>query len=390
VGVVSIQWLCVGYTWAFGPGNPVWGDFTFGGLNGVGGDPNPDYGSNVSHLVFCFFQLMFAIITPALIVGALTERMKFASFLIFMFIWTTLVYDPIVHWMWSTYQVSGDNPSSQGWLRNLGAIDFAGGIVIHLTAGVASIVATLILGPRRFSNRGEIDAHNKPFVWIGGGLLWFGWFGFNGGSENAINSVAIQASFNTQIAASTGLIVYMILESIFTKDNKPTSVGAITGAICALACITPGSGYVGTGASIVFGIVVPSATFFLTRFKEKLVYDDSLDVFAAHGLGGGLGALLTGLFAQTSINPSGPNGAFYGNPRLFGVQLLACIVAMALSGFVTAACLFILKATPLHIVVSLDTENVGLDKKYHSEKAYNDIANNNDDSNLDESVDEKK
>jgi len=319
--------------------------------------------------VFVFFQLMFAIITPALISGAVLERMKFLSYIIFIFVWTTLVYDPVAHWIWSGYQISSNNTLGAGWLRNLGAIDFAGGIVIHETAGIAALVATLILGKRRITPQQEVPSHNIPFVWIGGGLLWFGWFGFNGGSAGAINSVAIQAAFNSQIAASTGFLVWMILELIFAENHKPTSVGAITGAIVGLATITPGSGYVTTGASVIFGIVGPGIAFLVTRFKGKFAFDDAVDVLAAHGLGGFLGAMLTGLFATQTINPTGPNGMFYGNPIQLAVQFLACVMAGLVSAGITALTLFILKYT-LKIQVTEDTELKGLDEKYHSEIAY--------------------
>jgi len=369
VGIVTIQWICFGYTFAFGPGK-YWGSFQFAGLQGVGGAPNPDVGGTISHLVYCFFQLMFAIITPALISGALLERMKFISYVIFITIWTTVVYDPVAHWIWSGFAVSTNDIHNVGWLRDLGAIDFAGGIVIHETAGLSALVATLFLGKRRYTPQKEVPSHNIPFVWVGGFLLWFGWFGFNGGSAGAINSVAIQAAFNSQVAASTGLVFWMILELIFNPNHKPTSVGAITGAIVGLACITPGSGYVTTGASLVFGVVGPGFAFLLTRFKEKLVFDDAVDVLAAHGLGGFIGAMLTGVFASTDINPGGPNGAIYGNPLQVAIQFLACVVAGALACAVTAIVFVVLKYT-IGIQVTEDTEHEGLDKKYHAENAYN-------------------
>jgi len=288
---------------------------------------------------------------------------------IYILIWTTVVYDPVAHWIWSSGASFSVDPTNVGWLRGLGAIDFAGGIVIHLTAGISAFVATLILGKRRYTAQKDVPAHNIPFIWIGGFLLWFGWFGFNGGSAGAISTVAIQAAFNSQVAASVGLVFWMILELIFTEAHKPTSVGAITGAIVGLACITPGSGYVTTGASLVYGIVGPGLAFLMTRFKEKVVFDDAVDVMAAHGLGGFSGAMLTGLFATQSINPSGPNGAFYGNPLLLAIQLLACVVAAAVAAIVTAIVLIILKYT-IGIQVSDKTEHSGLDMKYHAETAY--------------------
>jgi Amt family ammonium transporter len=371
-GIVTLQWIIVGYTFAFGRGNSIWGDFSFAGLNGVGGEPNVDYGSNVSHLVFVFFQLMTAIITPALISGAVIERMKFSSYLIFVVVWTTLVYDPVAHWVWSGWNVSSGDEKNVGWLRWLGVIDFSGGIVIHLTAGISSFVATLLVGKRRNTPQEEIPANNIPLVWVGGGLLWFGWFGFNGGSAMASDSVAIQAVFNTQVSGATGLIFWMLLESIFNENHRPSSVGAVTGALAGLVTITPGAGYVTVGASVIFGIVGPGLSFLLTRFKKKLLYDDALDVMAVHGLGGFSGSLLTGLFATTTINPHGANGLFYGRPVLLAIHLLACVVAAVYASAITAATLAILKFTH-GIQVTESTEEAGLDHKYHREKAYKDL-----------------
>jgi len=367
MGVVVIQFVLVGYSWAFGPDNPVWGDFRWGGLNGVFQAPNPDYGPTVPHLAYMNFQMMFAVITPALISGSIVERMSFKSYLIFIALWTSLCYDPLAHWMWSAFEVinaDGSCSARFGWLRQLGAIDFAGGTVIHISSGFSAFVAAMIVGKRRNIHTHHRPA-NVPFVLLGAAFLWFGWLGFNGGSAVAANGPAVVAATNTSIAAASSFLTWICLDLLIKK--KSSAVGAATGAVVGMVVITPASGFILPGFSIILGVVGTSVVYSSLQLKRFIPVDDSLDVFFSHGIGGVVGALMTGLFASTDVNPNGFDGAFYGNPRLLGVQLLAVTISITLASTVTAGLLLIMKFT---VGLRADKDDDALDALHHGEDAF--------------------
>lgn len=363
MALISIQWIIIGYTIAFGPDKfNLFGGLDFLGLKGVGAAPNADYAGTIPQSLFVLFQMMFAIITPALITGSFAERMRFPAFLIFILLWSTLVYDPLAHWVWGV----------GGWLRNLGALDFAGGTVVHISSGVAGLVAALVLGKRKGYKTTPMVPHNIPFVVLGAALLWFGWFGFNGGSSLAANGLAIQAFLVTNTSAAAAALSWVIIE--WLHHGKPTLLGAATGAVVGLVAITPASGFVGVISAIIIGLVVsPLCYFAISLVKAKLGYDDSLDVFGCHGIGGIWGALATGLFASKDINPLGNNGFFFGNPAQLGIQALSVVVTIAFSGLLTFV---ILKAISLFtsLRASESEEDEGLDIAQHGEDAYPDFA----------------
>jgi Amt family ammonium transporter len=303
------------------------------------------------------FQAMFAIITPALIIGAFAERMKFSAFLIFTIVWSTIVYDPVCHWVWGL----------GGWIRNMGALDFAGGTVVHVASGIAALAAAIVLGKRKNVEKG-IPPHNLVFVVTGAALLWFGWFGFNAGSALGANGLAANAFVVTHIAASAAAVMYMILEWMF--HGKPTVLGTATGAVAGLVAITPAAGFVGLIPSILIGIMVSIVCyFFVTIVKVKLGYDDALDAFGVHGVGGTVGAILTGVFASTAINPAGFNGLLNGNANQVVIQLIATGVTMVYSFIVSLVILKVIDWT-IGLRVTEKVENVGLDLSEHHETAY--------------------
>ncbi len=363
--VVTLQWLLVGYSFAFGPGSEWFGNFEFGSLRGVGAEVYPAYAASVSHYAWVFFQLTFAIVTPALIVGAVIGRMNFKSWLVFVALWTTVVYDLVVHWMWGVYPsgtttITTGPPSqpiqleiltfSYGWLKQIGAIDFAGGTVVHMTSGFSALVASILVGKRHSLSQGgrsvEMPPHNVPLVLLGTGLLWFGWFGFNGGSAgNATDGVAALAVLNTQIASSSALLSWMILDSFILENYS--AIGAAFGAVVGLVGITPAAGFVSPMSALAIGALSAIAAYYACRLKTRFGFDDSLDAFACHGIGGLTGTLLTGCFANKSYNAeSGENGLFYGNPRLLGCQLLACVIVILVSCIGTALILGFLQLIP--------------------------------------------
>lgn len=355
--IIGIQWVLFGYSLAFSPGNGFIGGLQWAGLRGVGLAPNPDYAATIPHQAFMIFQAMFAIITPALIIGAFAERMKFSAFLIFSILWSTLVYDPVCHWVWGT----------GGWLKNMGALDFAGGIVVHLNAGIAALVTALVIGKRKGVND-VVPPHNLPFTVLGAGLLWFGWFGFNSGSALAANGTAVNAFVTTNTAAAAAGLTWMAIEWVIS--GKPTLLGICTGAVAGLATITPASGFVGPMSSVFIGIGAGTFCYVMISFvKAKLGYDDTLDAFGAHGVGGIWGVLATGLFASAAINPAGGNGLFFGNPGLFRAQLVATLATIAYSFAVTFA---IYKVIDIFIGVRVEEkeEHIGLDLTQHHEQAY--------------------
>jgi ammonium transporter, Amt family len=362
LAIVSLQWVAFGYSLAFGPGHgPLAGfigSFDWAMLKGVGLDPSPYYISQatarVPHLAFMIFQAMFAVITPALIIGAFAERIKFSSFIVFTLLWVTLVYDPIAHWVWS----------ADGWLFKLGALDFAGGTVVHINAGIAALVTAIIIGKRR--NLRPVPPHNLTYTMIGASLLWFGWFGFNAGSALAADGLAASAFVMTNTAAAVAGLTWAALDWMLTR--RPTMLGAATGAVAGLVAITPAAGFVGVGGAMAIGLVVSLVCyFFVVVVKSKLGYDDSLDAFGVHGVGGIWGAVATGIFATPAVQAA-YSGALYGNPRQMLVQLAAVGATIAYSGVVTFV-LFKLVDVTLGVRVSETEEAMGLDVTQHNERA---------------------
>lgn len=356
--VLSIQWVLFGYSLSFAPSKGFWGGFGWWGLNGVGLQPYADYSATIPHQAFMIFQAMFAVITPALIIGAFAERMKFSAFLVFTLLWATLVYDPIAHWVWGV----------GGWLRNLGTLDFAGGTVVHINAGIAALATAIVIGRRKNLNSNAPIPHNMPFVVLGTALLWFGWFGFNAGSALAANGLAVNAFVVTNTAAAAAGLSWAVLE--WMRNGKPTLFGAASGAVAGLVAITPAAGFVSVVPAILIGLLVSVFCFIaVSIIKPKLGYDDSLDAFGVHCIGGMWGALATGLFASKAVNPAGADGLFFGNPKQFLIQLIAVAVTLV---YTFVATLIIYKLVDLFIGVRVaeNEELMGLDLTQHHEKAY--------------------
>uniref|UniRef100_A0A831ZU93 Ammonium transporter n=1 Tax=Desulfacinum infernum TaxID=35837 RepID=A0A831ZU93_9BACT len=356
LGVVSILWVVFGYSLAFGPdkGGVIGGlDWAF--LRSVGTEPGP-YAATIPHLVFSAFQLMFAIITPALITGAFAERMKFSGFLLFTVLWTTLVYFPVCHWVWGG-----------GWLGKLGALDFAGGTVIHINSGVAALASALVVGKRRGYRKEPFQPHSLPLTVLGAGLLWFGWFGFNAGSALTAGAVAGVAFFNTQVATGAAAVAWITAEWI--KIGKPTTLGAASGAVAGLVAVTPAAGFVGPVPALVIGLLAGFFCYGAVLAKEKLGYDDALDVVGIHGVGGLWGALATGLFASTVYNAAGADGLFYGNPKQLLIQAVGALAAIVYS-FVLSWVLLKVTGAVTGLRVPEEDEVQGLDQTQHSETGY--------------------
>lgn len=357
--LISIQWILWGYSLSFGPdvGHFI-GNLSWIGLKNVGLTPNPDYAPTIPHLLFMVYQMMFAVITPGLITGAFAERLKFSTYIIFTLLWATLVYDPVCHWVWGT----------GGWLKDMGIMDFAGGIVVHITSGVSALICALVIGKRRGYGREPMSPHNLPLTVLGAGLLWFGWFGFNAGSALSANGIAVSAFIATNTAASAAALTWMLME--WKLVGKPTMLGGATGAVAGLATITPASGFVSPASAIVIGIMAAALCYIAVAvIKLKFTYDDSLDAFGVHGVGGTIGAFATGLFAQKLINSSGSNGLFFGNPPQFMIQSMGIIAAIAYSVIVTFAILKALDLT-MGLRVTDEEEVIGLDITQHEESAY--------------------
>lgn len=356
--VLSIQWVLFGYSLAFHPGKGFWGGLGWFGLNGVGLEPYAAYAATIPHQAFMIFQAMFAIITPALIIGAFAERMKFSAFLIFTLLWATFVYDPVCHWVWGV----------GGWLRNLGALDFAGGTVVHINAGIAALVTALVIGRRKNLDSNAPAPHNLPFVVLGTALLWFGWFGFNAGSALAANGLAVNAFVVTNTAAAAAGLSWAFIE--WLRNGKPTIFGVASGAVAGLVAITPAAGFVNVISAILIGIMVSVFCYIaVSIIKPKLGYDDSLDAFGVHCVGGIWGALATGLFASKIVNPAGNNGLFFGNPKQFLVQLTAVGATIAYT-FVVTVVIYKLVDLFIGVRVSEKEELMGLDLTQHRESAY--------------------
>jgi len=356
--IITLEWVLIGYSMSFGPDmGGIIGNLDWFALKGVGMEPSESYGTTVPHMAFMIFQCMFAVITPALITGAFAERIKFSAFLLFSLIWAVLVYNPLCHWAWGG-----------GWMGEMGALDFAGGTVVHISSGSAALVAALVLGKRKGFGTTPYIPHNLPMAITGAAILWFGWFGFNAGSALSANGLAANAFVVTHISAAVAALSWMFAEWI--HSGKPTTLGAASGAVAGLVAITPACGFVGPVAAIVIGLVAGALCFCGVMMKGKLGYDDSLDVVGIHGLGGIWGALATGLFASTAINPDGANGLFFGNPGQLWIQFVSVIGTMAFSFVMT---FIILKVVDLIIGlrVSSEDEERGLDISLHNETGYN-------------------
>jgi len=357
LGVVSLIWVVYGYSLAFGPDHyGLIGDFSLFGLHGVTLSPGP-YSKTIPDLLFCAFQLMFAIITPALISGAIAERMKFSAYLLFITLWSTLVYLPVCHWVWGG-----------GWLAKLGALDFAGGTVIHINSGIAALVAAIMLGKRKGWGRESFHPHNLPMTILGAGLLWFGWFGFNAGSALSAGETAALAFFTTQVATGAAVLSWLALEWLVQK--KPTTLGAVSGALAGLVAVTPAAGFVSPLSAIAIGLSAGAICYGAVLAKNKFGYDDALDVVGIHGVGGLWGALATGLFASKAINAAGADGLFFGNAHQFFVQAIGAGAAICYSLLLTFLILKVVGAVTGGIRLEQEDEMQGLDLSQHSEVGY--------------------
>jgi len=358
IAVISIQWILIGYSLSFGPDiNGIIGGLDWIGLRGVGVAPNPDYAPTVPHMAFMIYQAMFAVITPALITGAFAERMKFSAYLLFTLLWSTVVYDPVAHWVWG----------AGGWLKQMGTLDFAGGIVVHLISGISALAAALIIGRRKGYLRETMNPHNLPMTVLGAGLLWFGWFGFNAGSALSAGTLSTFAFVATHTSAVAATVTWVIIE--WLHRGKPTMFGAATGSVAGLATITPASGFVGPMSALIIGIAAGGVCYAALNIKGKIGYDDSLDAFGVHGVGGILGTFATGLFAQTLINPSGSNGLFFGNSGMLMSQMTAIAVTAIYSFTVTFILLKVIDKV-VGLRVDEESEVSGLDISQHGETGY--------------------
>ena len=358
ITIVSLLWVVVGYSLAFGPdhGGIIGGlDWSF--LRHVGQAPNPDYSSTIPHQAFMVFQMMFAVITPALITGALAERARFSSFVIFMAAWSLLVYAPIAHWVWAP----------GGWLRELGALDFAGGTVVHVNAGIAALVAAIMYGRRLEYGKEALEPHDVSMMMLGVGLLWFGWFGFNAGSALAANGLAINAFVVTHVAAATAALTWMLIS--WWQTRKASVVGVGAGAVAGLVAITPASGFVDVAPAIAIGAGAGAFCYMAVQLRHRLHLDDTLDVVGVHGVGGAWGALATGIFATVAVNSAGANGLIHGNPGQLGAQAAAVGVTLGYSLIATLVILRVLDLV-LGLRVSEEEEKIGLDMSQHGERAY--------------------
>jgi Amt family ammonium transporter len=358
--VISLQWVLFGYSLAFGPdtGQGIIGSLDWAGLRHVGGLPFKDYAETIPHSVFMIFQCMFAVITPALMIGAFAERIKFSSFLVFTILWATFVYDPLAHWLWGT----------GGWLKNLGALDFAGGIVVHTSSGVSALVMCILLGKRVGYKKEPFRPHNLPFTVLGAALLWFGWFGFNAGSALAANDLAANAFVATHVATAAAGLTWALIE--WQQHGAPTVLGVSTGAVAGLVAITPACGFVNPMNAIFIGMLVSLFCYIAIAYiKGKLGYDDALDVFGVHGVGGMWGTIATGIFAEKAVNAAGADGLFLGGTHQFLVQCMLILVVPVFAGVVTWI-LFKAVDALMGMRVEKKDEIVGLDLTQQSEAAY--------------------
>ncbi len=368
MGISTLWWVTIGYSLAFGPGNGWIGDLTFVGLKGVGflGDAVPAAGpggvlepavDNIPHFAFMAFQMMFAVITPALISGAYAERIKFSTYVVFTLLWLTLVYAPIAHWVWHPH----------GWVYADGGLDFAGGLVVHASSGISALVFAILLGKRQR----PAPPHDLPLVLTGAGLLWFGWFGFNAGSALGTGGLAALALVNTHVAAAAAMVSWLLVEHL--KHGKPTALGAASGLVAGLVVITPCAGFVGPMSALAIGLLGGAACFGGVLLKGKLGYDDALDAFGVHGVGGILGGLLLGVFASSAWNEGGADGLIFGSSELLIANLKATVVGCGYAALVTLVVLKILKRT-MGLRVDEEVEREGLDQTLHGEKGYSDVG----------------
>ncbi len=357
MALIGVQWVLFGYSLAFGSSiNGLIGGLNFLGFEGVGAAPNPDYSKTIPHSLFAAFQMMFAVITPALITGAFVERVKFKGFLLFSFLWATLVYDPLCHWVWG----------QGGWLKSMGVLDFAGGTVVHIAAGFSALAFALVIGPRRGFGKSPMEPNNIPLTVLGAGLLWVGWFGFNAGSALAANGTAVNALLTTNTSAASAGLVWMLLSWL---DGRPSTLGIATGMVVGLAAVTPASGFITPLAAMVVGAVAAPLSYYAMRFRDRRKLDESLDVWACHGIASTWGMIAAGLFATTAVNGDGANGLFFGNPGQVGIQIIAILVTIAFAFGMTYVLAKLLHWS-MGLRVSPMEEEVGLDISSHGERSY--------------------
>jgi Amt family ammonium transporter len=358
LALISVQWVLWGYSLAFGPDKGgIIGGLEWLGLNGVGAEPNPTYAATIPHQAFMVYQMMFAVITPALISGAFAERKRFKSFAIFSLLWATLVYDPVAHWVWA----------DGGWLRSLGALDFAGGTVVHISSGVSALVCAVVLGQRLGYGKEPMEPHNATMTVLGTGLLWFGWFGFNAGSALGAGALAANAFVTTNTAAAMAALTWMTASWI--RHERPSVLGATAGAVAGLVGITPAAGFVTPTAALLIGFLAGLGCFLVVEFVVRRRVDDALDVFGVHGVGGMIGALATGVFATRLVNPAGADGLLFGNPGQLAVQALAVAAVAVYAAVVTWGLLKLIDVV-IGLRVSPEEEQRGLDTTQHGEAAY--------------------
>jgi len=359
IALISLEWILWGYSMAFGPDKwGIIGGLEWFGLRGVGMEPHTVYATTIPHQVFMIYQCMFAVITPALITGAFAERMRFGPFLLFSLLWATFVYNPLAHWIWG----------AGGWLGRMGALDFAGGVAVHVSSGVAALAAAILLGKREGYGSEELRPHNLPMTLLGAGLLWFGWFGFNAGSALTAGSLAGSAFVATHVAGTTGALSWIGMEWRIT--GKATTLGGASGAIAGLATVTPAAGFVGPISAAFIGVLAGVGCYLGIMAKNRFGYDDSLDVVGIHGVGGVIGLLVTGLLANAAINPAGADGLFFGNPGQLGIQCIAILVTVVYT-FALSYLLLKLVDKIFGLRVDLRDERSGLDLTQHEETAYN-------------------
>ena len=359
ISLISIEWVYLGYSMSFGPSlGGVVGDLSWFALDGVTSAPSAVYATTIPQTVFMIYQCMFAIITPALITGAFAERVRFVPFIVFSVLWALLVYNPVCHWIWG----------NGGWLGSIGVLDFAGGLVVHATCGMAALAGVLVIGPRRGYGRTNFMPHSLPMTVLGTGLLWFGWFGFNGGSALAADEIAATAFVATHLAGMAGMAMWVAME--WLTQGKPTILGAASGAIAGLATITPTAGFVGPNAAIIVGLLGGALCYSAVNLKTRLKLDDSLDVVGIHGVGGLLGTLCLGIFASTAVNPGGADGLLAGNPNQLFIQLKGAVV-VSVYAFVVSWLIFKAIGATIGLRLPEEGEVAGLDSTEHSETAYN-------------------
>jgi Amt family ammonium transporter len=357
MALIGVQWVLYGYSLAFGKDiGGLIGGLNFLGFNGVGAAPNPDYAKTIPHGLFAAFQMMFAVITPALITGAFVERVRFKSFLLFSLIWATLVYDPLAHWVWG----------KGGWLNELGVLDFAGGTVVHVAAGYSALAFAMVIGPRKGFGKFPMEPHNITLTVLGAGLLWVGWFGFNAGSALGANGVAVNALLTTNTSAAAAGLVWMLLGWL---DGRPSTLGIATGMVVGLAAVTPACGFITPMAAMLLGAVAAVICYYAIRFRQNRHLDESMDVWACHGMASSWGMIATGLFATVGVNAAGANGLFYGNPKQLGLQILATLVTIVFAFGMTYLVAKVLDMS-IGLRVTPMEEEVGLDISAHGERAY--------------------